>query len=85
VLEFVKYKPIFSFTSCFKILPEYLQPAGIRVPHRNLGDYMLFNVDLEPRKCPSARWPSAPNTIFRDTSVFNRKSILLHYLLYPVY
>ena len=67
------------------MLSEHLQPAGIRVPDRNLGDYTLFNVDLETRKYPSAIWPSAPNTICRDSSVFNRKSILLHYLLYPVY
>jgi hypothetical protein len=84
VLELVKYKRFFSFASClqcFEILPELLQPAGFRVPYRNLGDYMLFNVDLEHRKCLSARWPSATNIICRDTSVFNRKSILQHYLL----
>ena len=84
MLELVKYRRFFSFTSylqCFKILSEHLQPAGIRVPDGNLGVYTLFNVDLETSKCPSARWPSAPYTICRDSSVFNRKSILLHYLL----
>ena len=53
-----------------------MESVGLRVPNRNLRDFISFNVDKH-RNCPSIRGPSTANTIIRDTGVCNGKSVLL--------
>ena len=37
----------------FKYCRAMLEKAGLRVPHRNLRDFSLFNVDAKSYNCPA--------------------------------
>jgi hypothetical protein len=52
-----------------------VESVGLRVPNRNLRDFISFNVDLKRHDCPSCRRPSTANFISRDVGIFNGKSV----------
>ena len=52
-----------------------IESVGIRVPNRNLRDFISFSVDFKRRNCPSSGGPSTANAISRDVGIFNGKSV----------
>jgi hypothetical protein len=54
----------------------------IFIPARYIRDSSLINVSSSNKNCPSARWASAANVVYRDNEVFGTKTCFSYHTVH---
>jgi hypothetical protein len=65
-----------------KSCPSTMDIIGLRVPTRNLRDFLLFQISSSYKKCPSGRCATAANSICNQLDVFRRQIVTLSQMWY---
>lgn len=63
-----------------KFCPSALEIVGLIIPAWNITCFALFNV-CSCKNCPSPRYASAANVVYRDVHIFGIKNVLLNHIL----
>jgi hypothetical protein len=68
---------------CFRseLYPPFLETIGTPVPAQYISELSMFNICFSNKYCPSARFASADNVVYRDVDVFGTKTVSLNLII----